>query len=131
MLIFFALISTSSWLKGRAWFIATLIVLAASLASFEWGDPLLNSRVEIWLARAMLVYVFFGVSYVIGGRYITKTEVLDITYQSHEELVRFIDESGDTSPFARFMRNMGPVLFAVLLIFGAVLVWAKFTGVVA
>ena len=45
------------------------------------------------------------------------------------ELVRFIDESGDTSPFARIMRSMGPVLFAVLLIFGAVLVWAKFTGV--
>lgn len=131
MLIFLALISTSSWLKGRTWFIATVIVLAASLAAFEWGDSLPTSRVERWLARATLVYVFVCVSYVIGGRYITKTEVLDITYQSHEELVHFIDQSGDTSFFARIMRRMGPVLFAVLLIFGAVLAWAKFTGELA
>lgn len=113
---------TSSWLKGRAWFVATVVSLATSLVSLEW-----NSQRTAW-DTALIVFVFFGFFYFIGIRYITQTSVLDMTFHSHDALVRFIDESGDTSVFALVMRKMGPVLFASLLIFGAVAAWAKYTG---
>jgi hypothetical protein len=123
MAIWLALVWTSSWLKGRAWFVATIIILAASLVSLEW-----NSQRTAW-DIALLVFVFFGFFYFIGMRYTTQTSVFDMTIHSHDALVRFIDEIGDKSVFALVMRKMGPVLFASLLIFGAVAALAKYTGV--
>ena len=126
--VFLVLVCTSSWLKGRTWFIATVVVLAASLVAVEWDSQPAASQIEFWLTFGWLVFVFLCVFYVIGGRYLTNTEAMDITYQSHDALVRFIEESGDSSLFARIMRRMGPMLFALLLLLGAIVVWAKISG---
>ena len=124
------LVWTSSWLKGRAWFVATVLVLASSLVALEWDSPQPTSTLDLWLTRGGLSFVFLSFFYLIGGRFITATAVTDMTYQSHEALSRFIDASGDNSLFARILRNMGPALFVALLLFGVVVVLAKFTGAV-
>ncbi len=121
---------SSAWLKGRAWFGATIGSLAAALLSLEASPPLGKPGIEGWLELGGLALMFCGLTYVIAGRYITGTTVLDITYQSHQALVAYLNEKQDKSLVALIMRRAGPLLMLALIIYGLVIAWAKFTGAV-
>lgn len=128
MIIAIVLVWVSAWLKGRTWFLATVGIMAASVIVLERSGTEPQSDIYLWATRMGLVLFFLVFCYVVAGRYLTGTSIQDLTYNSHHALVKYIDDSGDISLFARVIRMAGPLLFIIGVAFAAFLVWAKFTG---
>lgn len=124
----FAMTAASAWLKGRAWFIAILVTSGVGLLLLNLGIAAPDNEFERWLGMGGTLLIYAVFCYVIAARHLTRTRVMDITYQSHEAVVRFIDECGDTSFFANTMRRAGPVLLVAMVAFAAVAIWAKSAG---
>ena len=127
-LVFILLVLASAWLWGRGWFIVTLAALGGALVSSEVGGKEAPLDVHRLLEIGGLLLLFLVFSYFVGSRHLTKTKWSDMTYQSHAALVRYLNESRLTSPFATAMRAMGPVLLVLVLLYAGVAAWAKLTG---
>ena len=120
----------SVWLKGRVWFIATVSLLGLALLALEWNIKLSTSALQVLLEVGGIALGYAVIFYLVAGRYLTMTPITDVTFQSHDSLVKFIDDSGDTSLLSKIMRRAGPWLLVAVLAYGLVVAWAKFTGAV-
>ena len=125
---FIFLVWASAWLWGRIWFAITMASLAGVLVASEFVGIGAQSEVKRLFSLSGLALFFVMAFYFLGSRYITRTRLSDLTYQSHEALVRYIDDNQLSSPFARLMRRMGPVLLTLALIYAGFAAWAMFTG---
>lgn len=128
-LAFLVLTYVSCWLYGLRWFVLTVATLACTFTALAAEVVATTSGIKLWLTIAILTWVFGAIFYLITIRYLTHTKLLDITYQSHEALRKFIDERGIASPLATVIRVLGPILLAGIVILGGLGVLAKNNGV--
>lgn len=127
-LVFLALAYGSCWLNGMRWFVLTISALACAVTAFAVEVVTTTAGTQQWLLIFIFTWTFCAVFYVIAIRYVTHTKLLDITYQSHEALGKFITEHSIVSPLATVIRLLGPILLAGIVAVGGYGVWAKHNG---
>src|SRR4051812_29710433 len=109
-LAFLALAYPSAWLHGPRGFLVTIGTLAGSLAAFCADSLRSQSGASLWFALAIYALVFLFLFYLIGGKYLTRTKLLDMTYQSHPALLTYFAEHQINSALATALRILGPTL---------------------
>jgi hypothetical protein len=128
------LVSTSAWLRGRAWFAATLIALAVwsvgfiLVAAASPSDFEEHTYVKTAFAALSLLYVNAFFFYLIGGRYVTRTGIWDLRYQSGNALNEYLEQNCIVSPLARMLRAMPMVLVGGLVVLVGLGFWAQSKG---
>jgi hypothetical protein len=128
--VFLGLVYASVWLKGTAWFTTTMSTLGAAFGVLSLEPIGTESDTSRILSIIGMAIAFAFMFYVIGGRYITKTSIRDMTYQSHEDLVEYIEHNRLSSPLARVLRLLGPSLLVVIVAFACIAFCAKYAGLV-
>ena len=127
---FLGLVYSSAWLRGAGWFLATVLSIAVAIATISGGPLVRESGIRFWAGAlgALMLFGFFF--YWVSARYITRTRMLDLTYGSHDALMRYIDERQLQTPLARALRVLGPVLLAAVAVLTvlAVAIQFKLTG---
>jgi len=117
--VFLALIYSSAWLHGQRWFVVTILSWAGTIAAFYVDHMPTKVGTSFWLSLLIVSWLFFVVFYLVAGKYLTQTKLLDLKYQSHPALLQYITENQIHSPLASLLRALGPALFvAIFLLFG-------------
>lgn len=132
--IFLYLFFTSAWLRGPRWFAATLGALAIWVVGFillavtspnALGE---EARLGTTIATSTLLLIYAVFLYLIGGRYITRTGVWDLTFQSRNALNEYLDRNRIASPLATMLRAMPLLLAAGLVLLVVLSYWAESKG---
>jgi predicted neutral ceramidase superfamily lipid hydrolase len=113
---FFGLIYTSSWLRGSRWFSATMLCLAGAFTLLVVEELRGGLTVKAGLLLLFFAWVFAFLFYVLGAHHVTRTRLLDLTYNSHPALVEFLQQNQVSSPLASTLRAMPIVLVTGLVI---------------
>lgn len=117
--VFLALIYSSAWLYGQSWFVATILSWACTIAAFYLDLMPTKVGASFWVSLLIASWFFLVVFYLLAGKYLTQTKLLDLKYQSHPALLQYITEHQIHSPLASILRPLGPVLFfAIFFLFG-------------
>jgi hypothetical protein len=122
----FALVYTSAWLHGTAWFVAILASLAVFVTLLCASALANESGLRLWAGLLGAAILYGGFFFVIASRYITRTRAMDLTYQSHGALVQYISNNRLDTPLARLLRVLGPILMAAMVVLTVVAVAYEF-----
>ena len=125
---FCGLIYTSSWLRGSRWFLATMLCLVGSFGSLIAEELKDGLSVKAGLALLFFAWMFGFLFYMLGARNITRTRLLDLTYNSHPALLAFLKEHQVSSPLASTLRAMPIILVTGLVVLVGLGFWAKSKG---
>jgi hypothetical protein len=127
---FCALIYTSSWLRGLKWFVAAMLTLAGTMLLLGIDALTEGVSVKAGLVLLLLTWLFCFMFYVIGSRYVTRTRLLDLTYNSREALERYLTQNQIHSSLAQALRAMPLVLVLGMALMVGLGYWAKTGGLI-
>jgi hypothetical protein len=124
--VFLGLTYSSAWLRGSSWYLATVFSMGVFLVAMSANALRAESGLRLWAGALGMLMLFGLFFYWVSARHITQTRMLDLTYHSHDAVVRYITERQLSSPLARLLRVLGPVLLATVIVLTAFAVAIQF-----
>jgi hypothetical protein len=120
MFIFFAMVATSQWLKGKTHYL--IVIGTWLLISLLWiaegiSDGLSKGE-DIWyylndIVITLLIFLFFF--YFISVKYIVKEEFFKISYEAGEGFKDYLIKNNIKTPFEWGVLYTGRAVFIVLI----------------
>jgi hypothetical protein len=123
---FMALAYSSAWLRGTAWFAATIVAMGAFIATVCGAALVGESGIRLWTGALGALVIFGFFFYWIASRHITRTRLLDLGYHSHDAVVRYIAEKQLRTPLARTLHTLGPVLLVAVALLTVLAIGIQF-----
>lgn len=111
-IVWWLLVVTSAWLKGRSWYYATIAALGGCLALMFGGIS-----AAAWLAIGWMFLFFF---YIHTVSYLTRTRALDLTYNSPAAFGAFAATNNLRGPHITALRAIPYLLFVSVVVGGIV-----------
>ena len=109
-----ALMYSSAWLHGTGWFAATILSMGVFFGLLCGATLAGASGFRLWVGAFGALLLFGLFFYIISARHVTRTRLMDLTYQSHDAVTRYISEKQIHTPLARVVRVLGPALLAAM-----------------